>query len=399
MKTILITMKTLCMKLFTGVLALAGIAMIAAFGHCGKSSSNGNGPRTDTTAGTPTTDTLTYVYKTGTESYSCFRIPAIVRTKKGTLLAFAEGRKNSCSDNGDINLVVKRSLNNGITWDTTITVWNDGKNTCGNPVPVVDAQTGNIILLMSWNYGPDDIGDINAGTGKDTRRVFVTTSADDGITWATPTEITSSVKKAGWGWYATGPCHGLQVSKGQYAGRIVVPCDYIEVNTKKGSSHVFYSDDRGLTWKPGGVPATDKTNESSVCELSDGRLMLNMRSSTGFRQVATSSDGGSTWNNVHDDVNLIDPVCQGSIINGVYNNEHQVLFSNCFSTTRDNITIRMSNTNGSSWPKTYKVYEGPAAYSDLVMLPNDQVGILYEAGKAKPYEGIAFKIIPLSKFK
>src|SRR5581483_3652397 len=122
------------MKLFTALVVLTGGVMITAFSHCAKSNSNHGGSTTNTdTTGTSGPDSLTYVYKTGTEGYSCFRIPAIIRTKKGTLLAFAEGRKNSCGDNGDINMVVKRSLNNGVTWDTTITVWNDAKNTCGNP--------------------------------------------------------------------------------------------------------------------------------------------------------------------------------------------------------------------------------------------------------------------------
>jgi sialidase-1 len=389
------------MKLFKLLLIITTLAGMVALSHCGKSDSNGNGNNngTDTTANNTTDTSLTYVYKTGTEGYSCFRIPALIRTKKGTLLAFAEGRKNSCGDNGDINMVVKRSMNNGVTWDTTITIWNDGKNTCGNPVPLIEDQTGNIILLMSWNYGPDDIGAINNGTSKDTRRVFVTSSEDDGITWKTPKEITDSVKKAGWGWYATGPCHGMQVKQGKYAGRLIVPCDYIELSTKKGSSHIIYSDDKGASWKLGGVVATDKTNESTVAELSDGRLMLNMRSSTGFRQVAVSSDGGITWDNLHEDYNLIDPVCQGSLLNGQYNGAYQLFFSNCFSTSRTNMTVRMSSNDGTGWSKTYRVYEGPAAYSDLVMLSGDQIGLLYEAGRSTPYEGIAFKSIALNKFK
>jgi sialidase-1 len=387
------------MNLFRILMLLVISAILLSFNRCGKNDNPIN-RIVDTTGNNSIADTsLTYVYKTGTEGYSCFRIPAVVRSKKGTLLVFAEARKNSCADHGDINMVVKRSKDNGLTWDTTITIWNDVKNTCGNPVPVVEEQSGKIILLMTWNNGADDIGDINNGTSKDTRRVYVTESEDDGITWKTPVEITSAVKKPGWGWYATGPCHGLQMKQGNYAGRIVIPCTYIEVGTKKGSSHVIYSDDRGATWKLGGVVATDKTNESTVAELSDGRLMLNMRSSTGFRIVAISNDGGITWSNAREDYNLIDPVCQGSLLNGQYNGAHQLFFSNCFSTTRDKMTVRMSRDNGTRWTKTYKLYEGPAAYSDLVLLPNDQIGVLYEAGIVRPYEGIAFKSIALSKFK
>jgi len=388
------------MKLFKIFMALTALLVMVVLSQCSKSSSGGgNNTGTDTTGNNQPNDTLTYVYKTGTEGYSCFRIPALIKSAKGTLLAFAEGRKNSCADNGDINMVVKRSKDNGVTWDTTITIWNDGKNTCGNPVPVIDEQSGNIILLMSWNYGPDDIGAINAGTSKDTRRAFVTSSSDDGITWSTPKEITDSVKKPGWGWYATGPCHGLQVKQGKYAGRIVIPCDFIDLSTKKGSSHIIYSDDHGASWKLGGICQTDNTNECSVAELSNGQLMLNMRSSTGFRQVSTSSDGGITWTASRQDYNLIDPVCQGSLLNGQYNGAWQLFFSNCFNTTRTNMAVRMSSNDGVNWSKIYRVYDGPSAYSDLVLLPNDQLGLLYEAGKSSPYEGIAFKSIALNKFK
>src|SRR6266542_3973240 len=138
------------MKLFSILMLLTGVVTVTSFTGC-KRDNNAYKSIGVVTGDNSTADTsLTYVYKTGTEGYSCFRIPAIVRSKKGTLLAFAEARKNSCADNGDINLVVKRSMDNGITWDTTITIWNDAKNTCGNPVPVIEEQSGNIILLMTW---------------------------------------------------------------------------------------------------------------------------------------------------------------------------------------------------------------------------------------------------------
>lgn len=343
---------------------------------------------------------LSYIYQERSDGYSCYRIPAIVKTKEGTLLAFAEARKANCKDEGDIDLVVKSSTDGGKTWGKMRVVWDDAGNTCGNPAPVVDQRTGKIHLLMTWNLGEDHINEIGAGTSKDTRRVFVTSSSDDGLTWEPPREITSSVKRPGWGWYATGPCHGLQISKGQYAGRLVIPCDYIEVGQgRRGYSHVIYSDDAGETWELGGISPKDKANESTVAELSDGRLMLNMRSSTSIRQVATSSDGGKTWQNMRPDYALVEPVCQGSLLNHNINNVHTLLFSNPASSTRDNMTIKMSTDDGATWKKSYKVHAGPSAYSDLVMVSEDKVGIFYEGGIANPYQGIAFEIIPVAAFK
>lgn len=341
------------------------------------------------------------IFKQRTEGYACFRIPAIVKTKDGTLLAFAEARKLNCSDEMDIDLVLKRSTDNGKNWSEMITVWDDGGNTCGNPAPVVDAATGKINLLMTWNLGEDTIGEINNGTSTDTRRVFVTSSVDDGSTWEKPREITSSVKLPEWGWYATGPCHGIQLSKGQHAGRLVIPCDNIGVGSdRKGYSHIIYSDDGGATWHLGGVTPQDKVNESTVAELSDGKLMLNMRNSgSTFRRVSVSDDGGGTWGLLWTDTKLIEPVCQGSLLSHDLAGTHVLFFSNPASTERVNMTLRMSDDDGKTWPKSYAVHSGPSAYSDIVMVSDSEVGILYEAGQSRPYESIVFKVIPVEDLK
>lgn len=341
------------------------------------------------------------IFKQRTDGYACFRIPAIIKTTDGTLLAFAEARKLNCSDEMDIDLVMKRSTDHGKTWSDMIMVWDDGGNTCGNPAPVVDAATGKIHLLMTWNLGEDTIGEINNGTSTDTRRVFVTNSIDDGLTWQTPREITSSVKLPEWGWYATGPCHGIQLTKGQYAGRMVIPCDNIGVGpSRKGFSHVIYSDDSGETWKLGGVTPQDKVNESTVAELSDGKLMLNMRNSgSTFRRVSVSTNGGEGWGELWTDTRLIEPVCQGSLLSHNLSGKHVLFFSNPASTERVNMTLRMSEDDGNSWARSHTVYTGPSAYSDIVMVSESEVGILYEAGVSRPYESIVFKVIPVQSLK
>lgn len=353
----------------------------------------------------PPSSVLPYVFQQSSEGYTCFRIPAIVMTKSGALLAFAEGRKNDCSDEGDIDLVMKRSLDSGKTWSKLQVIWSDADNTCGNPAPVVDQNTGTIRLLMTWNFGHDDIGMINAGTSKDTRRVYLTSSADEGKTWDTPKEITSSVKAPGWGWYATGPCHGIQITQGAFKNRMIVPCDYIEVGAgRRGNSHVIYSDDAGLTWKLGGkVPQLSglNPNESTVAELSDGRLMLNMRvGGNDYKRLASvSADGGITWSEAYDEATLVDPVCQGSLLSAMVNGSHRLFFSNPGATTRTNMTVRMSSNDGGAWDKKNLVFEGPSGYSDLVQLSDTHIGLLFEGGLNRYFNGIAFRQVPVANIK
>ena len=147
----------------------------------------------------------TDVFVSGEEGYHTYRIPAVVTTPNGTVLAFSEGRKEGRSDAGAIDLLLKRSTDNGSTWGPMQLICDSEGNTCGNPAPVIDHETGTIWLLITWNLGTDTERAIMDGTSEDTRRVFVTSSTDDVQTWAEPTEITSDVKPEHWRGYATGP--------------------------------------------------------------------------------------------------------------------------------------------------------------------------------------------------
>jgi sialidase-1 len=333
----------------------------------------------------------TEVFRSGTEGYHTFRIPSLVVTKKGTLLAFCEGRKKGRSDTGDIDLVLRRSSDGGRTWSPLAVVWDDAGHTCGNPCAVVDQSTGTVWLLMTWNDGAVHERDIAAGHGADSRRVFVAHSTDDGQSWAEPREITPHVKEKDWTWYATGPGAGIQLERGEHAGRLVIPCDHKTregdetKQTERGYSHVIYSDDAGRSWRLGGATPSDKCNESEVVELADGRLMLNMRSydpRVKARRVSVSDDGGATWSEPEIDRTLIEPICQGSIrryrwplgeIPGA------ILFSNPASTERrERLTIRASLDDGATWKHERLLYEGSAAYSCLAVLPEGEIGCLYE---------------------
>ncbi|HXH61612.1 MAG TPA: sialidase family protein, partial [Fimbriimonadaceae bacterium] len=215
------------------------------------------------------------VFVSGQGGYDTYRIPSLTMAPNGDVLAFCEGRKNGLSDSGNIDIVLRRSKDEGKTWLPMQTIWDDEKNTCGNPCVVVDKKTKTVFLLMTHNLGTDGEGQIINGTSKGTREVWITSSKDDGATWSKPKQITSEVKRGDWTWYATGPGAGIQIHRGPHVGRLVIPCDHIERDTKKYYSHVIYSDDDGETWQIGGSTPHDQTNECEVVELRDGWLMLN----------------------------------------------------------------------------------------------------------------------------
>lgn len=344
---------------------------------------------------------LNYLFKPGDNGYKCFRIPAVITTGNGTILAFAEGRKNHCGDADDIDLVVRRSADGGKTWSPMILVWDDGGNTCGNPAPVLDARTGRVLLLSTWNLGSDHEPQIINQTSKDTRRIFVMHSDDDGLNWSKAREITADVKQKDWTWYATGPCNGVQIRKGSHAGRLIIPCDHIEAGSKKYFSHAIYSDDGGDNWTLGGSTPTDQVNECSVAELPKGKLLLNMRNynQIRFRRTSSSEDGGKTWSALRQDTSLPEPVCQASLIRVWEAGRKPVLaFSNPASQKgRANMTVRWSFDGGHSWAVSKVVHPGPSAYSNLVELPGRRVGLLFEGGSANPYEGIAWQVMEIPK--
>ncbi len=324
------------------------------------------------------------VFRSGEGGYHTYRIPALIVTKKGTLLAFCEGRKHSASDSGDIDLLLRRSFDGGRSWGPVQTVADFGPDTIGNPAPVVDRRTGTIWLLLTSNPGHITERQIVDQTAEGTRTVWITHSRDEGASWAQPVEITASVKRPEWTWYATGPGNGIQLR----SGRLMIPCDHIVAGSKARHSHVIYSDDGGKSWRIGGI-APEGTNECAVVELRDRTLLLNMRGyrGTNRRGVALSRDGGLSWTDFRWDETLIEPVCQASMIR--YGKD-RVLFSNPADMKRVNMTVRVSRDGGRTWPHARQVYAGPSAYSSLAALRDGWIGLLYESGEKTPYERIRF---------
>lgn len=347
------------------------------------------------------------LFVSGENGYQSYRIPAIITTKEGTLLAFCEGRKEGASDAGNIDLLLKRSEDHGITWHEQQVIWDDGPNTCGNPSPVVDEETGIIWLLMTHNLGEDKEGDIIRKESKGTRTVWVCKSEDDGLTWSEPVNITETTKDPSWGWYATGPGIGIQIKHGPRKGRLVIPCDHsyddsqgeVREGPYEYGAHTIYSDDHGETWQLGGT-IRPKVNECQVVEIADGNgtLLMNMRSYFGrfCRTHAVSYDGGITWTDPVDVPQLVEPICQASIIRYTWPGEHDksvMLFLNPASTRkiRHNMTIRASFDEGKTWPEIKTIDPGPSAYSCITVLPDQTIGCFYEAGKDNPYEKIIFQ--------
>jgi sialidase-1 len=333
------------------------------------------------------------LFISGTEGYHTFRIPSVAVTPAGTVLAFCEGRRNGRSDSGDIDLVLRRSEDQGKSWSELRVVWDDAGNTCGNPCPVVDRRTGAVWLLMTHNLGCEVERQIVDGESRGTRTVWVTRSTDEGLTWVPPVDLTATTKKPDWTWYATGPGAGIQLR----GGRLVIPCDHIEAGTKRYYSHIIYSDDGGVHWQLGGTTPDDQVNECEVVELEDGRLLLNMRNYHPEKRVrarSLSADGGLTWSAVERDETLIEPICQASIrrfTTAAQGGRSRILFANPASAAaRENLTVRLSYDEGRSWPVARSLHPGPAAYSCLAVLPDRTAACLYERGEGSPYERIAW---------
>ncbi len=318
----------------------------------------------------------TDVFVSGQDGYHTYRIPALVVSKQGTVLAFCEGRKTSSADHGDIDLLLRRSFDGGKSWQETQLVHEEGgaaKTTIGNPCPIVD-RDGTIHLIFSRN---------NA-------RAFYMKSVDDGATFSVLREITDAFRAFNFEWtrLASGPGHGIQTR----SGRIVVP---VWLNDRIGHNYraaVIYSDDAGATWTAGGIvkPTIRDCNECMAVERADGSLLLNMRNkSARCRAVAFSTDGGITWTEPKLIEELVDPVCQASIVrfsSGNSDRKSSILFCNAASRDRDHMTAKLSYDEGDSWPIAKLIHAGPSAYSDLAIAKDKTILCLFEKGLKHPYE-------------
>lgn len=349
-------------------------------------------------------------FTAGEGGYAVYRIPAVVRAADGSIVAFAEGRE-SRSDAGSIDIVRRRSHDGGCTWGPQAVVADQGDNTIGNPAPVLDPATGDIVLLSTRNAGTASEDEILRGEvpPEDSRRVFVQRSTDDGRTFGDLREITATAKRADWRWYATGPGHAIALTRGEHRGRLVVPANHSSAppagssdtgeEDKYYGAHSLYSDDHGETWRIGFSDDTAdgelNTNESTAAQLRDGSVYFNTRDQNGTspatRADGVSLDGGETLAEPYaPQPGLVGPVVQGSVLQ-VRGSGWPLLYAGPSDPdSRAGMAIRVSDDEGRSWENRYPVSDAPAAYSDLVQLSHRRVGLLYETGADDTYETIRF---------
>ncbi len=344
------------------------------------------------------------VFVSGAEGYKCYRIPAIVKTPDGALMAFAEARRNSCSDFGDVSIVLRISVDGGLTWGPMSTAASNGALQAGNPTPIVDIldrryPKGRVLLL--YETGNATEADVREGKGE--RRIWMQTTVDDGRTWSKAVDITGGTKAASWRAYGTGPGHGLLLTGGPHKGRIVVGAYHSEGAAQYDShdyaAHIIFSDDHGKTWRRGATLQVPGSNESTVAQRSDGTVVMNSRDETGAtpaRIISIGKYGRAQWDEVHVAHDLPDPKCEGSMI--AYRDKKGwlwLLFSNSGSGVlgkRENLTVSVSSDGGKTWPSHTVLYAGPAAYSDIVLMGNDQLGVLWESADQ---HGIVFLTHPI----
>ena len=346
----------------------------------------------------------TEVFPPGFNGITRYRIPGIVVTTEGTVLAYCEARKNDSSDWGEIEVHLRRSTDGGRTWlpsqhiahkadriegNPRKATGGEKEQTVNNPVAIVDRETGAIEFLYCVNYA----------------RCFSMRSTDDGLTWTAPVEITSSFEpfraKYDWKVIATGPGHGIQLK----SGRLVVPIwlAYGAVGDHRPSAAAtIYSDDHGKTWQAGDLCLPNEgdfgdPNETTITELSDGRVMLVSRSvsKANRKLVTTSPDGATGWTTpvFHDQ--LWEPICMAGIVAHpskpgtlIYSNPHTLNLEKDGTEVpagrgkRENLSIKLSRDDGKTWPINKTLEPGKSAYSDLAVLPDGTVLCLYERADA-----------------
>ena len=364
------------------------------------------------TAETPADLFQTTVFEAGQNDVTLYRIPGVAVTTRGTILAWCEARRKSQSDWGEIEVHLRRSADAGKTWSdpqhiahhgprirgTSGNETADTEQTVNNPVAIIDRQTGAIEFLYCINYA----------------RCFTMRSTDDGVTWSSPREITAAFAgfRSGCDWkvLATGPGHGIQLR----SGRLVVPVwlAYGGVRDHHPSvSATIYSDDHGQTWQAGAIVVPDTgefqdPNETVLTELSDGRVMLISRneSKASRKLVAFSPDGASNWTTPVFHPDLWEPICMASVA-AVPDRDGWVVFSNPHTLGRDkqgleipggrgrreNLTLKLSQDFGRTWPVQRTLEPGKSAYSDLAFLPDGRLLCFYEADKR-----LRLAVVPLA---
>lgn len=346
------------------------------------------------------------VFEAGKEGYALYRIPGIVTTKRGTVLAYCEARKGDRGDWGTIDILLRRSTNNGASWQPRVKIADvpgpkaknpvalaqklatAGEVTYNNPVAIADAH-GAVHFLFCLEYA----------------RCFYLRTDDDGVTFSKPVEITAAFDQFSpeydWKVLATGPGHGIQLK----TGRFVVPV-WLSLGTG-GHAHrpsvtsVIYSDDLGRTWSRGEIAGPNEgewsiPNETCAVQLADSRVLLNMRSESkaNRRLLTTSRDGATAWSKPQFHEQLLEPICMASMVRlSEAPAKNRLLFANPHNLARTdgkeapgkgrdrkNVSVKLSYDESATWPVSKTVEPGFSGYSDLAVAKDGTILLFYERG-------------------
>jgi len=322
------------------------------------------------------------VFFSGKDGYAGYRIPAIETAADGTILAFAEARKYNLSDPGgkgnEIDLVLKRSTDGGASWSAMKVIEHSGEFwSSANPATVVDRQNGRIwVFYLRCKPGR---GSAEARPGTDDATNLARYSDDHGATWSEPidqTNVARDMTDSQWRISVPGPGGAIQDRQ----GRLIVPM----WRFAPYGAFAIFSEDRGCTWQRGRqVPAKQGGNEDQLVELADGRILLDIRQHGGpHRWMALSSDGGRTWSEPRPG-QPVTPVCcaiERYTLKSAGDDRDRILWTGPLGPGRNKLVVRTSYDEGQKFANERLIADEPAAYSDLSVLKDKSVGVLWERG-------------------
>lgn len=343
---------------------------------------------------------FTDVFASGAEGYASIRIPSVLVTKSGAVLAFAEGRQRP-TDQAENDIIMKRSTDGGRAWSALRVLHDDGAHSLNNPTAVQERESGRIFLW--YQRIPAHLKEHSKETatgleGPDIYRNFVLTSDDDGVTWSAPLDVTATTKRPERATtIASGPGIGIQLTRGPRKGRLLIP--FNEGPYGVWQNYAVFSDDAGKTWRcgadvPGAMVPNGKggersqINEVQFAELSDGSVRLDTRQFAGakVRRTAVSRDGGETWSSVAELPELTDPSCMAGVLRYSFDDaggKGRLLHTGPDSAKRERGTVWLSTDDGATWPVKRLLWPGAFAYSVPARLADGTVGVLFEADNYK----------------